>query len=94
MKHANSILGIGIVLVLIPMLGFPPTWNRFFIVVLGLCLCFMVVREKYGDKMLARLFKHKKDVSAKASRSSVGNVSADITKNSEPANIYDQTPTV
>jgi hypothetical protein len=94
MKHANSILGIGIVLVLIPILGFPPTWNRFFIIILGLCLCFVVVKEKYGDKLSAVLLRRKKDFSAKTGHASSHIASSDMPKSSEPTNIYDQTPTV
>jgi len=94
MKHANSILGIGIVLVLIPTLGFPPAWNRFFIIILGLCLCFLVVREKYGDKLSAVLLRRRKDSSAKVVHSPASGASLDISKSSEPTNIYDQTPTV
>ncbi|MBI2476409.1 MAG: hypothetical protein HYV67_04180 [Candidatus Taylorbacteria bacterium] len=47
MRHINAILGIGIALVLIPLLGFPAAWKNFLLVVLGLWLCGIVVSLRY-----------------------------------------------
>ena len=51
MRHTNKILGIGIVLVLIPLLGFPATWRDIFSVILGLWLCGMAVSIRRAHQL-------------------------------------------
>ncbi|GEM_PF-4673763 len=48
MRHINTILGIGIALVLMPALGFPAAWKSFILVVLGLWLCGITVSVRYA----------------------------------------------
>jgi len=43
MRRVKTILGIGIALILIPALGFPPAWRSFLLILLGLWLCGLAV---------------------------------------------------
>jgi len=46
MRNTKSIFGVGVVLILMPLLGFPTGWKNFFITLCGLWLCgtFVFVR--------------------------------------------------
>ncbi|MEK7575052.1 MAG: hypothetical protein AAB511_02355 [Patescibacteria group bacterium] len=81
MKHAKIILVIGIVLILIPVLGFPPVWNKFFVTILGVWLCGIVLSVKYGSRLLTH--------STELSQSKVSDSVATPTSHSD-----DHTPTV
>ncbi|MES2087698.1 MAG: hypothetical protein V4467_01750 [Patescibacteria group bacterium] len=41
MRYINSVLGIGIFLIVLPALGFPSAWKSFFLLALGLWLLAM-----------------------------------------------------
>ncbi len=49
-RHKNKILGIGIALIIIPLLGFPLAWRGFFNVILGLWLCYIAVSMRRTAK--------------------------------------------
>lgn len=41
MRYINSVLGIGIFLLILPFLGFPSVWKTFFILIIGFWMCGM-----------------------------------------------------
>ena len=43
MKHGGTIFAIGIILIVMPLLGFPAVWKNFFVTAAGLWLCGMVL---------------------------------------------------
>lgn len=58
MRYMNKILGIGIVLVLIPLLGFPAAWRDFFSVVLGLWLCYIAISIRRASQSGGKSAEH------------------------------------
>jgi len=95
MKYRNSILGIGIAIVLIPMLGFPPVWSRFIIVILGLWLCAIVVLEKYGQNFVRKIPKRERKPVRKISPSpEIETEVVGVSEISETTNTNDQNQTV
>jgi membrane protein implicated in regulation of membrane protease activity len=50
MKHANTILAVGIIFVLMPLLGFPSSWKNFFTLFAGLLLCLLVVMDRFHSR--------------------------------------------
>lgn len=61
MRNSNKILGIGIALVIIPILGLPVAWKNFIFIILGLWLCYMaffVKKERSGGKVRAYKKEH------------------------------------
>ena len=47
MKYINSVLAIGIILIFIPVLGFPIVWKNVLMIALGIWLCGMSFSMRY-----------------------------------------------
>lgn len=47
MKYINTVLGIGIALIIIPVLGFPIFWRNIMVVILGISLCYTSFSMRY-----------------------------------------------
>ncbi|KKU68881.1 MAG: hypothetical protein UX89_C0001G0072 [Parcubacteria group bacterium GW2011_GWA2_47_16] len=92
MKHTGAIFVIGIILIIMPFLGFPVVWKNIFIFAIGLWLCGIVI---------TRLKRHqpKKNSSKKESRNSSvtlapNKIPPEPFKESLSEDIHDQPPTV
>ncbi|MSU55644.1 MAG: hypothetical protein EXS46_03875 [Candidatus Taylorbacteria bacterium] len=54
MRNTNTIVAIGIILIVLPVLGFTTDWKNFFTVLLGLVLCGMVVSVQFRHSRTRR----------------------------------------
>jgi len=98
MQKINTILGIGIAIVIIPLLGFPSWWRDVSIIILGLWICGIAVVLKRADQRVDSISgnsKHSKqfeDFKSANFHKSKGNVfSSEVSNRVNDATNYDQT---
>ncbi|MDO8482935.1 MAG: hypothetical protein Q7S86_03905 [bacterium] len=92
MKHGGSIFVIGIILVIMPLLGFPAIWKNFFVSAAGLWLCGIVIMrlKRHQTKKIS----HKKESRYSAVAPVPDQTSSESSKETLSENTYDKSPQI
>ncbi len=90
MRHSGPILTIGVILVLLPLLGFPAAWKDFFILVAGLWLCGIALMRLKRHQ--AKRVSYRKEPGASAVSFVENKIPPEPPKDVSTENTYDQPP--
>ena len=92
MKHGGSIFVIGIILVIMPLLGFPAIWKNFFVMAAGLWLCGIVLTCLKRHQ--AKKTQHKRESRYSVAASVPDQASSEFSKETLLENTYDKPPQI